>query len=152
LSDEKSQKIRLFDCGDAFHIQCVGEDSEECPNCRQKNFKRVRTTQGETTKYEKGTESAQEIYKVDYLLDRKSNSNMALYEHLVVDSTKTTLKFSDGLFLYPSKQPTKYFSYQIGSMWNRMQDDKKVVNKIITDPKLLERLQAGEPIDSSLKQ
>eukprot|EP01080_Neovahlkampfia_damariscottae_P003851 gene3851-7011_t len=154
LSDEKSQKIRLFDCGDAFHIQCVGEESQECPNCRQKNYKRVRTGgPSETEKIDKGNDKTSiEIQKVDSLLDRKSNSTMALYEHLVVDSTKTTLKFSDGLFLHPKKQQRKYFTYQVGGMWNRMQDDKKIVNKFIKDPKLLEKLQAGELIDSSLIQ
>jgi len=134
--DDKNDKsgIRMFVCMHAYHISCIGSDTNECPFCSGKTIKSVivndqsndKTRKLDITNFKNMKE---QLYKMNERIDKKSNTKMDLYQNLVIGSKHSTLRFSDGLLLHPPKDPQKKNKsvdplsfYAVG----RMVDPKKV--------------------------
>lgn len=112
LRDEE-KKIRIFDCHHAFHFtSCLNENENihYCINCHQKVVPKSSQKTVDEKHLQSGSHSSTEeelinIKTMDSILDSKSNSKIDVYENLV-DGTKknASLKFSDGLKLYPTPE------------------------------------------------
>lgn len=146
--DEKSNEksgVRMFICGHGYHLSCIGDDINECPECSGKSIKIITAQKSKEITRKQDVANfmnlKMELQKMNEKIDKKSNTKMDLYEHLVIDSKHSVLRFSDGLLLHPPKDPQKKnidpMSFYAVS---RMVDPKKVKGGDQKDNSLLEGL------------
>lgn len=148
--DEKSNEksgVRMFICGHGYHLSCIGDDINECPECSGKTIKTITAQKSKEITRKQDVANfmniKSELYKMNERLDKKSNTKMDLYQHLVIDSKHSVLRFSDGLLLHPPKDPQKKNKSQdvLGFYSvSRMVDPKKVKGGEQRDNSLLDGL------------